>query len=161
MQSEPLPCYTKRVSWMDIILRLGLGWLALRIAQKKGRDPIIWSLLTAFFYLPIIAIYLLPPVRRTASPQKPPEETFSGHTVEVKPLSKNGKEDSVSTLRYESISWYQLGKERKSEGPYPFSEMQRRFWEGELTEESYIWTPEWSDWKKVSTIPGLLRLLAK
>ena len=148
--------------WIDLLIRIGFAWLALRLAQKRGRDPIFWTIATVFFIFPLLILAILPPVKKKpGAPDKAPEDIFQGETVEVKPLSKGDQAKESSNLSFESVSWYQLGKERKSEGPLTFSEMQRRFWEGDLTEETYVWTPEWKDWKKIGAVPGLLSAFSK
>ena len=147
----------------EIIFRAGLAYAALSIARNRGRDPIIWGALTAFLIFPIIFLLFLPPVRKMGTPnsQKPrQEEPFSGQTVDVKPLSKEEEHVGAYTS-FASIQWYLLDSERKSVGPFPFAAMQQKFWEGELNEETFVWTPEWKDWKKVSSIPGLLSSLSR
>ncbi len=148
----------------EILLKAGLAWAAITIAKNRGRDPIIWGALTAFFLFPILFLLFLPPVRRarpTANAKSQQEETFTGHTVDVKPLSNEEEHPQEGTNSFNSVQWFLLDSERKSVGPFPFTDMQQKFWDGDLTEETFVWTPEWKEWKKVGSIPGLLSSLSR
>jgi len=146
----------------DILLRAALAFAAITIAKKRGRDPIIWGFLTAFFLFPILLLLFLPPARKAATPQqkRTQEEPFSGHTVDVKPLSKEDEHPQENTS-FSAVQWFLLDPERKSVGPFPFDAMQQKFWDGELNEETFVWNPNWLEWKKIGTIPGLLSSLAR
>jgi|GEM_PF-3378402 len=150
----------------DVLWRLGLGLAAAALAKSRGRDPFFWGLLTAILYFPIVLLIFLPPVSQRGGRANPSrsastEDPFDGQTVEVKPMSKEDEHESSGVSSFSAVQWYLLDKERKSLGPFPFLDMQQKFWDGELNEETFVWTPAWKEWKKVGSIPGLLSSLSQ
>jgi hypothetical protein len=107
------------------------GYIGYRLAQKKGRNPIFWCMLAiAFQLIPIIVLSLLSKKEQKAV--QPPK------IEPITPIEQTIPSD-----------WYLVGENKEPLGPISFEELKKRFEEGTLTTQSFVWNETYTDWKKL------------
>jgi len=113
------------------------GALNAYFAQKRGRDPIIWFVIGLFIGLfGILALFLLPTLSKSEIEENEIE-------LEVKP---------IQTPNYKSLQWFYLDVDHAQHGPVTYDMLQSNFNQDIITEDTYVWSEEMTDWQKVKDL---------
>lgn len=132
---------------MEIALTIGL-WLLIGTANayyanQRGRDPFAWFVIGMLLGLiGLLILFLLPPL----------EPTDDLH--EMDELLPESSQDYVKD-HYQTKEWFYLDKERKQQGPISFTLLKRVWEQGELQDESLIWSEGMDAWHPVKELPHL------
>lgn len=141
--------------FLVFIIWLALGATTAYLANLRGRDPFMWSMLILFlslFGIPFAVIglgflYFLPPVDE--------------EDVQTEPLSELPA-PSISKMSVEDISkklWYFYDLTRQQQGPLSFKDLQLAWKKGDLSADSFIWTEGMDGWKKTISLPEVVDAL--
>lgn len=124
-----------------IILLIIAGFTAY-YADKKGRSPVGWFVLSVLigFIAPLI-LYFLPSLRgeKPTTPPPPPSNV---------PL----QDDKL---------WYYLDEHHKQYGPLSIIGLKELWDTGKLELSSYVWSEGMEKWEKVDNLPELKKALGK
>lgn len=139
---------------IPILSNLLFGFLTSHLAQKRGRDGMTWfviGILLGIFGLALL--FLLPP----ASKQEPvgPTGSEERHRWEKEPSSAIDSSFIHEEIE-EEIEWYYVNKKQEQRGPYSPREFLQLCREGELQENSFIWSEEMKGWKRAKEVPSIL-----
>lgn len=111
------------------------------LARERGRDPLTWFIVGLLFSIfGMLLLLLLPPVRvQKAEPEerREPQPEF---------LTKE---------------WFFLDGSWKSQGPFSFDEIRRRWREGKVSSDTPVWFEGADDWCRLSEIPRLMESLER
>lgn len=124
-----------------------LGWIASRMAERRGRNVAIWFILG--FILGIIALiilYFLPPKNVLAIASPSPSN--------ISPIASDESEDTSSNSLKKL--WYYLDQENKQYGPMNFDALQNA-WDTDLIgEKTYVWNEDMENWERLEALPHIL-----
>lgn len=127
-----------------------IGYLCSRIAQNRGRNPMLWFILGAILGLiAVIVLYILPSRVVVASAGAIPENKVSDEDVSYIP-----PEDVAS--RPPEALWYYLDKENNQFGPMSFNALQSAWNSDEINAATYVWNEKMEDWKTLEELPETL-----
>lgn len=128
-------------------LWLLMGGASAFIAQKRGRDPLVWFIIgTLLGLLSVVLLYILPAITKKAEPQY---ENIAGGSL---PLES----DLVGISRqYSNTEWYYLDRDHKQQGPVPFTALQTLWGDGFIAFNTYIWREGMSEWQTIEVQPFL------
>jgi len=149
--------------FLSVIVGLLVGWVNALYAPKRGRDPLTWFVLGILFsLLSLITLLLLPPVKKKSEKKKAfSGPSFSGTTIDVTPLEEGKVSQEIQLDEVDQNFWYYLDQSRQQKGPVRFSELQDLFFEGAITEKTYLWSEGMKEWKLLQNLKGLLSNLSK
>ncbi|MCB1107401.1 MAG: DUF4339 domain-containing protein [Chlamydiia bacterium] len=119
---------------------LTLGWICSRMAEKRGRNPMIWGTLGVI--LGLIAVFIL-----YFLPSKKEKEKV----VSIIPNST----EKVCNKPPEKL-WYYLDKEKKEHGPMSFYALQEAWDDDKITAKTYVWNEEMDHWTHLEDLADLL-----
>jgi hypothetical protein len=130
-----------------------IGYLCSRIAQNRGRNPMIWFALGAILgLLAVIALYILPQKVAVAPAGIVPE-----NKVREEEISYTPPED-VATGPPEAL-WYYLDKENNQYGPMSFYALKSAWNSDEIDATAYVWNENMEDWKTLEELPETLEII--
>ncbi|HSW72921.1 MAG TPA: DUF4339 domain-containing protein [Chlamydiales bacterium] len=109
------------------------------LAHRKGKNPYLWFSVGFLFGLIGIIIFLI--LNRTKAPKEPVVE-------EAAPVAIPEPIKCIGQDRF----WYFLDKDRKQCGPLSFLALKKEFYEGNLTNSSFVWNEEMDNWKQIKDI---------
>ncbi len=130
------------------------------LAQRNGRNPVLWALMGFFFNIvSLIALVILGKSEqsRFLNDEKwksRKERITNGLAVS---LEEQIKDDDVSEVGIKpklAVFWYYLDKENKRFGPMDVSDLSK-LWGKELDESNYVWAEDMQDWQRIKTLPIL------
>ncbi len=127
--------------FLAFVLALLIGSLNAYLAKNRGRSPVIWFFIGAFFgLLGLIALFLLPSFQQDASAQ---EKEISTPELIIKPLPPLAN------------SWYYLDAQHTQVGPISLLDLERFYKERAIKASTYLWCAEMPEWKKLQSIATL------
>jgi len=127
-------------------IALLIGSLNAYLAKGRGRSPIIWFFVGAFFgLLGVLALFLFPKIQQDAFVLKEPAQK----DLEIK-----------SPLPPLASSWYYLNHAHVQVGPISLMELEKLYKEGAITSSTYLWCGGMPDWKKLEYMATLQSYLS-
>ena len=137
------------------------GALVAYLAKERGRGPAIWFILGFLFGLLALVLVLVLPAQQAkenieskeaASPEKEGEE--QGDRMKAfRPMQIRH--------HFYDLDWHYVDDKGENAGPITFEQLQGLWKSKGLSDQSYVWNEEMSEWKVVETIPNLTELLQK
>lgn len=126
----------------------GLGWAAYRLAQIRGRDPIVWFFLGMLFgLLGILVLYCLPKPKEKEKVQ-----------ADLPPIEK----PSIVPLVIDAPKeWFFVDKSKTRHGPVDFSILKSKWTNQTIDPFTYVWSEGMQTWKKIEELPDILGQLTK
>jgi hypothetical protein len=132
---------------LSLLMGIICGYITMLIAERKGRNPLLWCVLGVFFGIfAIIAIVLLPPAVSRSGGQDEGVIEIKATRVEPEP-------------RVPVEGWYALMSDRNQIGPMSLHRLKEMFVAGELTKESYVWHETMKEWSEIGNMVELLKIL--
>lgn len=115
------------------------GLIATYFAIRKKKNPYLWFTIGFFFgMIGLFAIFLSPPQRKLKKKEEElPELAASPLPVFPGPLDK---------------FWYYLDPSHQQVGPMSHSAITKAFHEGLVSQTTYVWNEDMSDWKKLEEL---------
>ena len=135
------------------------------LAKKRGRNPIIWGSLGAFFsILPLIALAFTP--KKEEKESAPIKET-TGNGVMLSDGAAAINDDAFELPKAprisssKSLNWYYVQKGEKDEikGPFSLNDLRKEIHHHGLDSTTYIWCDESDDWTKIAEFSNASLLL--
>ena len=118
-----------------------VGWLASFLAERRGRNPMLWAFLGIFFGLLAVALLLLlPKVNESNSKQS---------------RASAPAEPKVAIEKPSDSLWYYLDRNRNQQGPMSLYALQTAWHAKELSSSSYVWSEEIEAWTALEKVPKL------
>lgn len=106
------------------------------IAQKRGRDYVIWFFIGMLLgIIGLIVLLVLPPVKPT----------------EVEEVTK---ELPPSPLR--QVDWFYLDLDHNQIGPLSFEQLAKAWRDGKIGESRYVWSEGMENWMTIKDQPDLM-----
>ncbi|MGA8165319.1 MAG: DUF4339 domain-containing protein [Waddliaceae bacterium] len=127
----------------SIILWILFGCATAYFAQQRGRDPTIWFFVGMLLGLiGLLILFILPSYSENESLQE----------LQVTP-------DSVKTVPEETVfdygdkqEWYYLDNQRTQIGPVTFDVLKKKWEQGNITKETFLWSEGMSNWQAVGDL---------
>jgi hypothetical protein len=122
-----------------IISAILFGLIATYFAIRRKRNPYLWFVIGFFFgMIGLFAIFLSPSKKKTASQKNEPSDK------EVNPLPIfPGPLDKF---------WYYLDPSHQQIGPMSHSAIEKALHQGLISQTTYVWNEDMSDWKKIEEL---------
>ena len=125
---------------LSIIFSCVFAFLSYHYASKRGRDPYIWFFLGFIFGLfGLIALFILPDIKKITSPSLPP------------------KQQKYSPILYQE--WFYIDSNKEQQPPITFEKLKTMWNDGTLKSSSYVWTKGMDNWKQIKNHDELLDFL--
>lgn len=130
-------------------------------ASTKGRNPVLWFFLGAFFGVIALLILFILSFMKNGSDEKSdvPTMTVSRPDSALHPspsipldLKRAEEEDKL---------WYYLDQNHQQMGPVSIVALRELWNTGRLELASYVWTEGMEKWQKVEYLPALKAILNK
>jgi hypothetical protein len=139
------------------VIWLVLGAATAYIANQKGRDPLLWSmmiLLLSLFGLPFAVIgltllYFLPNIDES---EEGVSELDAEDVLPAPILHKGSRE-------FFERQWFFYDDARQQHGPMFFQDLQVAWNEGRLRPDSFVWNDSMDAWRFVKDVPELMLAL--
>lgn len=141
-----------------ILLFTGLFWSVMGLvgaymAEARGRNPWVWFAVGVLFWPAILALFLLPNLKKELSePRGELERQLHAAVIDTSRVLSNDY--------FNTHVWYYLNDAHTEEGPVEFGFIRELWLHKKLTENSYLWHEGMDDWKQVGTLPGLKEALS-
>lgn len=127
---------------IPILCWILVGWACSLIAEKKGRDPIVWFYLGVFFsFIALLILYFLPAYKKPKTSPKP------------EPI------DHKEPITNEC--WFYLNQDHDQVGPVPLQQLKSLWKEGILGSESYVWSEGMKKWDRIISLSLLHQTLTE
>lgn len=131
-----------------IILLIISSFTAL-YAEKRGRSPVGWFILTLLFsLLATIALFLLPPLKKSdivSPPSAPP----------LKPTPEGQNYQAENERLKADRLWFYLDSSHNQFGPISIIGLRELWNRGQLSLKSYVWSEGMEKWQLVEELPDL------
>jgi len=133
------------------IIRALMGILGGLIARSRGRSPMVWFFVCAFFGWFGLLVLLLMPMKEKK------EEVVLEENENAEPEKETPKEEEVSSMVPDN--WFYLDQEKAVCGPFFLQDLQKKWKENLIALDSWVWNETLVDWKQISQVPSLLQWL--
>jgi hypothetical protein len=146
---------------LSLLLSLLFGGMSAYLASIKGRRPHIWFI-TGFLLgiIGFIILLFLPSVKDRTSEAPPSMANFY---EAIPPALDKDEEELERTLTpveiLQTSSWYYLDEAHQQIGPIDFEKLAQLWEEQKISDTTYLWTEDMTDWQHVSELPALQQLL--
>lgn len=148
---------------LTLILWILTGLATGYLAYRRGRDPYIWFALGIFFgILAILALVLLPPVKSTEEEGTATERLEEVAERRQRQLKEQEKMENAPDLQPQSVEtkeWFYLDKAKQQQGPVSFYSLNAAWENGDISQQSYVWTEGMPEWKKIQDLTDLSQVL--
>lgn len=137
---------------VNLLVAILIASITAYIAKRRGRSPMLWFFLGAFFgLLGMLALFLFPVVKDPATEEKGQIEVIPKQET----VSPESPEDQVL-----ADGWFYLDSEHQQYGPVTLSELKLLFEEKKIDSSSFVWREGMQEWKKVSELSQLVASLS-
>jgi hypothetical protein len=143
---------------INLLVAILIASITAYLAKRRGRSPMLWFFLGAFFGLfGLIALYLFPAKKdsEAAGEESGKENDEGRREIEVVPtqvtVASTDAEDQIPTE-----SWFYLDSEHQQFGPVTLSQLKALFEEKKISTSSYVWQEGMQEWKKLGELPQLV-----
>lgn len=138
---------------LTLISWLLMGWLTSHLAQKRGRDPLIWFFIGLFLgLLGLILLFLLPNSDSKGLVKLKENEAAASSPQVIETSAELIKPQTDNPLYY-------LDKNREQKGPISFSLFKQDWREGKIEKNTYVWREGQTNWEPVQNLPDLIKSL--
>lgn len=140
---------------VSFVILLVVAGLTAYYAEKKGRNPAIWFVISILMgiFAPII-LFFLPSLKPSDAKEKELSSIPSSQqTPLLAPSSRPNQEQNKL--------WYYLDLNHKQYGPVSLIALKELWDTGQLELTSYVWSEEMADWEKVDNLPELKKELSR
>jgi len=138
---------------LSLVLLIMFGFLTGYIAKRKGRDPVIWTMVGIIFGMIGTLLLLALPAYKEKSQIKEDQND----EMEINELAVFSKEDCSAKLF--QTNWYYLNEKLEQNGPYAFNLLKKIWIDGKITPNSFIWTEGMTNWEKILDLPEVYNCL--
>lgn len=129
-----------------IIYSLFIGGLGAYIAERRGRRPLVWGVISVLIgLLGILLLFFLPKIQKKSIKESEPKPII---THDVPPR-----------FRWKMIEWYYLDKDHKQQGAVAFDILKDLWKQGIVQTETLIWSDGMKTWHKIKEIPNMTEVL--
>lgn len=141
--------------FLHVLLALLFGTLCADQAKKRGRHPIVWFCLGAFFNLfALIALFILPSstdgfMSREGESKKTPASLPDQTAAAQIPYLGDPR----------CRQWFFLDSAKAPQGPVAYRNLHSAWDKKQLSAESFVWTEGMIEWKPIHAIPALFERL--
>lgn len=144
---------------VGFILLLVVAGFTSYYAEKKGRNPVVWFVISLLFgVLAPLVLFMLPQVSKEEQPSPSVYPTPIENSPPQPPaLDANKKLNG----QVEDKLWYYLDTEHQQYGPVSIIGLQELWNTGKLDLNSYVWAEEMKTWELVDNLPELKEALGK
>lgn len=111
-------------------------------AKQRGRDPVGWFLIGLLLGIFGLVILFLLPKKKGGNELEVDEDQI------LRGIPENEEDFTLK-------DWYYIGDEDQQVGPISFRELSRRWDQGILIEETYVWCEGMDNWERIGDLQAL------
>jgi hypothetical protein len=140
--------------FITLLMALLIGCLAAYIAKGKGRSPVLWFFIGAFFGIfGLLALFFF----RSQEGKVLDQEKENSSLPEVEKQQQPAllqQPVGIKTLRDQE--WFYLDAQHQRFGPVAFEKLESLWKEGKIGPSTYVWSEGMAGWHMIKDLPLLL-----
>lgn len=139
---------------VHVCLMALMAYVCGTLAQRQGRNPLLWSFAALLFGMIPIFILIFFHIRKKRAPKTSALQGVAVQELMVMP-------PLLLSPSFEGHFWYYLDSQEQQRGPMDFNEIEKAWEKRELSPQTFIWNEKMTEWKKIEEIEPLLEQLIR